>query len=323
MIWIIALALLLLGALPVRFRGAFALLALIGGLFLPGLTVPKLVAPVLAFFLFLDAARMHLPKIYHFHKEAVRLVLIGGALTAFGGAFLAHYLFIVAWPGAWVIGIALAATDLKVGWCRSETLNVEGGVTSVLAGLGILFFFYAWWGVLIGLGVGLAVGLVGRIESKWSPYVLPLGLYYFGEYIGISGLACAIGGGIAFGHFARLRAGRLFDVGRREGMLFFLVVLALFGARASGLRWEYFAYALLMLIPVRLLSVWVSLARLKLSYFGAKGLIPIATFLLFYPSPLLCAVILTSILLHTAVTAWASSKWGERPTLRLPKMGCR
>lgn len=326
------------------------LLGVIWGLFGKhlNLSVIQMTAKIaLIFFLFVDGARLHFPKIFHF--QSLRLPTIGSVVTLLLGMGLLLFFFPLTWKEAFVVTLPLLAIDgrmttsafeLGVPSRVSEMLKTEGGITSLIAffllSLASLdhpfhFFIGIFFPLIAGGVLGYLFGVVGKtaLDFGWADrplfkgalFLLPFALFSFCELFHANGLIGVIAGGMTFGHTARPLCDSLFDVSRRQGSYLIYLLLIFFGTfslhiLSSQLTFSLILFAFLFLFAIRFLSVLISFQKTKyqwktlgyLTFFNPKGLIPLATTLLFteyfsFPNEnLMLSIVLTttffSLLIH-------------------------
>jgi NhaP-type Na+/H+ or K+/H+ antiporter len=275
----------------------------------------------LVLLLFTDASRTDVSILRHARARPTRLLSVGMLLTLVLGAAAAWAVF----PGmslfeAGILSAILAPTDAGLGQIIvssprvpmkiRQALNVEAGLNDGLS-VPFLLFFMAMasngharlgrfvveqlgYGVLVGVGLGLAGGLlVGRAkQSKWmAESSTQLGLVAIPL---LGALACeAIGASMFIAAFvAGLFVQRGFkNAGRHSveftdqwGQTLNLSVFFLFGILVArdfhGFAPRHLVYAFLSLTVVRMLPVAISLIGTRLSratvlfmgWFGPRGL---------------------------------------------------
>ena len=338
--------------------GLFPLIALLFGIIWallfnsPSKSTIQLIARVgLIFFLFVDSSRIHLPKVFHYHNLSTRLFSIGFVLTLGLTTLLGHLLFPLAWKEAFILALPLAAVDMKITAPFStfplipsrvsQTLNIEASVSGLLAifFLSILliphpfhFFIGIFFALILGKGVGFICGRLSllAIDFGWAKsfflrgavFLIPFAVYGLCKMLSTYGLIGVLAAGLAFGHSARRLCDSLFDFSRKEGQLFFYLLLIYFGifvysTLSQNLSFPMIGFALMMLFVVRFIAVFFSTlgtglqwkTRFFFTFFAPKGLISLAVSLFFLESgrllahslvlDLLVTTILLSILLHT------------------------
>lgn len=274
----------------------------------------------LIFFLFVDGAKLHLPKMLHF--QSVRLPTIGALFTLILGMGLLLFLFPLTWKEAFVIILPLIAVDGRMTTPAfqkgvpsrvSGMLQIEGGMTSLLAffllSLAYLehpfhFFIGIFFPLIAGGGLGYLFSIVGKtaFDFGWADrslfrgalFLIPFGIFAFCDLFHANGFIGVIAAGITFGHTARPLCDSLFDLARRQGSYLIYLLLIFFGLFSLPILSTNFTFTLvifsfLFLFVVRFLSILISFQKSSFqwktvgyfTFFNPKGLIPIATTLLF------------------------------------------
>ncbi|MCP5506392.1 MAG: cation:proton antiporter [Chlamydiales bacterium] len=274
----------------------------------------------LIFFLFVDGARLHFPKIFHF--QSLRLPTIGTVVTLLLGMGLLLFFFPLTWKEALIVTLPLLAIDGRMTTPAfqqgvpprvSEMLKTEGGITSLIAFflLSLVhldhpfhFFIGIFFPLIAGGTLGYLSGVVGKtaLDFGWADrplfkgalFLLPFALFSFCELFHANGLIGVIAGGMTFGHTARPLCDSLFDLSRRQGSYLIFLLLIFFGTfslhlLSSTLTFSLLLFAVLFLFGVRFLAVLISFQKSAFqwktlgyfTFFNPKGLIPIAAALLF------------------------------------------
>jgi NhaP-type Na+/H+ or K+/H+ antiporter len=333
----------------------------------------------LAIVLFTGAATINLSALRQNEALPLRLLGIGMPLTiAFGTAAAALVLTDLTFWEAAIVGVVLAPTDAALGQAVvsnprvpvriRQALNVESGLND---GISVpflaLFLTFAeaeeehlsasvWirfaleqigFGALVGVGVGLAGGLLVRWASRrgWMTdsfqrialLALALIAWALADQIGGNGFIAAFVGGLAVGPTVERVGEQLIRFSEAEGQLLNLSVFFIFGVLVFGaiqpLSWEIALYALLSLTLIRMLPVALSLygkhlrgiSVLFAGWFGPRGLGSIVLGLIVVEeAPLLpgrdeveavvALTVLLSVLLHGLTAAPLSAvyaRWVE------------
>jgi NhaP-type Na+/H+ or K+/H+ antiporter len=279
----------------------------------------------LVLLLFTDASKTDLAILKSIRALPLRLLSTGMLLTIVLGALAAMGVFpnLTLWE-AGILGAILAPTDAGLGQIIvssqrvpmriRQALNVEAGLNDGLSVPFMLFFIalaesgaagqkgvlgrfimeQLGYGALIGIGVGLAGGLLLGLAhrrqwmaeplQKLGVIALPLLCILASEAAGASMFIAAFVAGLAV-QVGFKEAGRhSVEFAEDWGQLFNLAVFFLFGllvARAwTQLTPAALLYAALSLTAVRMLPVWLALAGTGLSrttvlfmgWFGPRGL---------------------------------------------------
>jgi NhaP-type Na+/H+ or K+/H+ antiporter len=340
-------------------------------------TVLLLGEVALALVLFTDAARINLSALRQNEGLPLRLLGIGMPLTiALGTAAAALLLTELSFWEAAIVGTVLAPTDAALGQAVvsnphvpvrvRQALNVEAGLNDGLsvpflalflslavaeeelqpAGFWIRFTLeQIGFGVLVGIGVGLAGGWLVRWASnrEWMTgsfqrlalLALALVAWALADTVGGNGFIAAFIGGLVVGPTVERVGERLLRFTDAEGQLLNLSVFFIFGVLVLGLldalTWQIVLYVLLSLTVVRMLPVAVALlgthlrgvSMLFAGWFGPRGLASIVLGLIVVSeAPLLAgreeiemAVALTvlfSVLLHGVTAAPLSAVYARR-----------
>jgi sodium/hydrogen antiporter len=287
--------------------------------------------------LFSDASRVNVRALQAAVALPLRLLGIGLPLTIAAGAACAAALFggVDLWVAA-LIGAIVAPTDAALGASIMQdervpgrvrrVLNVESGLNDGIATPFVNLFIAgavaeevghadgvgsAAVDLLIGAGIGLAVGLVGaallHATRRWgwsAPAfrqfaVLGLALLAYAMSIeaGGNGFVGAFIGGLAFGSIAPEADDHLIGFTDDAGELLSLLVWFLFGAAIivpafEHLVWQDVAFALLALTVVRMVPVAIALAGAELDratiafvgWFGPRGLASVVFALIAFDS---------------------------------------
>lgn len=301
----------------------------------------------LIFFLFVDGAKLHFPKIFHF--QSIRLPTVGIVVTFILGMGLLLFIFPLTWKEAFVVLLPLLSIDGRMtlpAFQRSvparvsQMLSVEGGMTSLLVFflLSLVhlshpfhFIIGIFFPLIVGGVLGYLCGVVGKtaLDFGWAEnhlfrgalFLIPFAIFAFCELFHGNGFIGVIVAGLVFGHTARPLCNTLFDFSRRQGPILIYLLLIFFGTfslhiLSSTFTFSLILFALLFLFGVRFLSVLISFQKSPfqwktlayLTFFNPKGLIPIATALLFtdyfaFPNEhLMLSIVLTttffSLLIH-------------------------
>ena len=288
--------------------------------------IVKVVTEVtLALLLFSDASSVNLAALRRDASVVVRLLFIGLPLAVVFGAFSA-------WALLPTLGLAtcallasiLAPTDLSLGLAMFRNpqvpdrvrreINVESGLNDGVATpvvtlfIGVVLAEAAEGGrpivtaieeLAIGIGIGVAVGIVGALLMRlserrgWSSNssrqfaAIALALLAYGGAVALggNGFIAAFVGGISFGAVNHRLATEAVEYTEKTGVLLTFGVWFVFGAviapvlLTDGLQWEPIVYALLSLTVVRMLAVALSLLGKKMhlstvlfiGWFGPRG----------------------------------------------------
>jgi NhaP-type Na+/H+ or K+/H+ antiporter len=331
----------------------------------------------LAIVLFTDAARINLSALREDEGLPLRLLGIGMPLTIAVGTVVAALVLtdLSFWEAA-IVGTVLAPTDAALGQAVvsnprvpariRQALNVEAGLNDGLSVPFLALFLTlavaeeelqpaTYWirfaleqvglGVLVGVGVGLAGGLLVSRASKreWMTdssqrialLVLAIIAWALADQIGGNGFIAAFVGGLAVGPTVERVGEQLIRFTEAEGQLLNLSVFFVFGVLVVGLMdplsWQVALYALLSLSVIRMLPVAVSLAGthlrsvsvLFMGWFGPRGLASIVLGLIVVAeAPLLAGreqielvvalTVLLSVLLHGVTAAPLSAAYARR-----------
>ena len=275
----------------------------------------------LVLLLFTDASRTDIGILRHARARPTRLLSIGMLLTLVLGAVAAWAVF----PGislfeAGILSAILAPTDAGLGQIIvssphvpmkiRQALNVEAGLNDGLS-VPFLLFFMAMasdgharlgrfvveqlgYGVLVGVGVGLAGGwLIARAKrSNWMAesstqlalVAIPLLGALACEAVGASMFIAAFVAGLFVQRVFKSAGSHSVEFTDQWGQTLNLSVFFLFGILVArdwhGFAPRHFAYAFLSLTVVRMLPVAIALIGTRLSratvlfmgWFGPRGL---------------------------------------------------
>ena len=339
-------------------------------------TVLLLSEIALAVVLFTDAAQTNLRALRQNEALPLRLLGIGMPLTIALGAGVAALLLtdLTFWEAA-IVGTVLAPTDAALGQpvvsnprvpARiRQALNVEAGLNDGLSVPFLALFLTlaeaeehlsasVWvrfameqvgFGVLVGVGVGLAGGWLVSLASRrgWmnesfqrlALLALAIVAWALADTAGGNGFIAAFVGGLVVGPIVRRVGERLIRFTEAEGQLLNLSVFFIFGVLAAGLirslSWTIVLYALLSLTVIRMLPVALSLLGTHLrgvtvlfaGWFGPRGLASIVLGLVVVEeAPLLpgrteieavvTLTVLLSVLLHGLTAAPLSAAYARR-----------
>ena len=275
----------------------------------------------LVLLLFTDASKTDLSILRHARALPARLLSIGMLLTLVLGAVAAWAVFPgISLPAAGILSAILAPTDAGLGQIIvssprvpmkiRQALNVEAGLNDGLSVPFLLFFMATaatgqaslgrfmveqlGYGVLVGVGVGLAGGLlIGRAkQSNWMAesstqlalVAIPLLGALASEAVGASMFIAAFVAGLFVQRGFTDAGSHSVEFTEQWGQTVNLSVFFLFGilvARAGhAFAPRHFIYAFLSLTVVRMLPVAISLIGTRLSratvlfmgWFGPRGL---------------------------------------------------
>ena len=340
-------------------------------------TVLLLSEIALAVVLFTDAAQTNLRALRQNEALPLRLLGIGMPLTIALGAGVAALLLtdLTFWEAA-IVGTVLAPTDAALGQpvvsnprvpARiRQALNVEAGLNDGLSVPFLALFLTlaeaeeehlsasVWvrfameqvgFGVLVGVGVGLAggwlVGLASRREwmnesfQRLALLALAIVAWALADTAGGNGFIAAFAGGLVVGPTVKRVGERLIRFTEAEGQLLSLSVFFIFGVLAAGLTrslsWMIVLYALLSLTLIRMLPVALSLLGTRLrgvtvlfaGWFGPRGLASVVLGLVVVEeAPLLpgrteieavvTLTVLLSVLLHGLTASPLSAAYARR-----------
>ncbi|MCB1085067.1 MAG: cation:proton antiporter [Chlamydiia bacterium] len=272
------------------------------------------------FFLFIDALRLHIKKVVHYHS--LRLPTIGLITTLALGVLAVKLFFPLSIEEAFVVVLPLLAIDRKIVMPAfskrvpqrvSQMLNVECSLTSLIAFffLSIMhlshpfhFFVGIVFPLIAGGALGYVFGLIGRAaeENGWAErhlfqgalFLIPFAVFAFCLLFRSNGYIGVISCGIVFGNTARPLCRSLFDLSHRQAAYLFYLLLVLFGTYSFhilsfSMTPRLLIFALLFLVVIRFLAVLISFQKAPYqwktlgfsTFFAPKGLIPIALALLF------------------------------------------
>lgn len=274
----------------------------------------------LIFFLFVDGARLHFPKIIHF--QSVCLPAIGTLISLILGVGTLLFFFSLTWKEALVVIFPLLAIDSRmvapafqkgVPPRISEMLHIEGGMTTLFAFfllslISLPYPFHFITGIFFPLIAGGALGYLcgvlgkGALNYGWADrtlfkgalFLIPFAIFAFCELFHANGFIGVIGAAVAFGHTARSLCDSLFDLSRRQGSYLTFLLLIFFGTFSLHILSTTFTFSLILfsfifLFAIRFLAVLISFQKSSFqwktlgyfTFFNPKGLIPIAASLLF------------------------------------------
>jgi NhaP-type Na+/H+ or K+/H+ antiporter len=344
---------------------------------LDGHTVLLLGEIALAVVLFTDAAQTNLRTLRQNEALPLRLLGMGMPLTmALGTAVAALLLTDLTFWEAAIVGIVLAPTDAALGQpvvsnprvpARiRQALNVEAGLNDGLSVPFLALFLTlaaaeeehvsasVWirfaleqigFGVLVGVGVGLAGGWLVSLASRrgWmnesfqrlALLALAIVAWALADTVGGNGFIAAFVGGLVVGPTVKWVGERLIRFTDAEGQLLSLSVFFIFGVLAAGLvqslSWTIVLYVLLSLTVIRMLPVALSLLGTRLravsvlfaGWFGPRGLASVVLGLVVVEeAPLLAGrdeielvvtlTVLLSVLLHGVTAAPLSAAYARR-----------
>jgi NhaP-type Na+/H+ or K+/H+ antiporter len=330
----------------------------------------------LALVLFTDAANIKPSALRQNEGLPLRLLGVGMPLTiALGTAAALLLTDLTIWEAA-IVGTVLAPTDAALGQAVvsnprlparvRQALNVEAGLNDGLSVPFLALFLSlagaeeelqraSYWirfaleqigfGVLVGLGVGLAGGWLVRWASQrgWMTesfqrlalLALALIAWSLADHIGGNGFIAAFVGGMAVGPTVERVGEQLIRFTEAEGQLLNLSVFFIFGVLVlgllEGLTWKIVLYVLLSLTVVRMLPVAMALLGKHLSgvsvlfagWFGPRGLASIVLGLIVVSEvPILAGrgeiemvvalTVLLSVLLHGVTSAPLSATYARR-----------
>lgn len=275
----------------------------------------------LVFFLFVDGIRLHVPKIVHYHGEALKQITLGFFIQSFLGAILAHFFLDLLWTSSILLALVCAVIDLKATPLPMKTkglpkrvtqiLNIEAAATSIIAVFLFMFvkeksLLECIFPILVGIGFGLFVIYFTRLTLKWNladrfflisnlfiaPFCLfyLLGFFHLNGYIGVIALALTVG------HVGRQLCDGIFDLSRRQGHLFFFLFMLLFSSQilsplTNFLTFPMAFYAFFSLFIIRFIGIFISFFGSQFcwqtvifcTFFGPRALVPAALSLLFFP----------------------------------------
>jgi sodium/hydrogen antiporter len=350
-----------------------------------GTSAEHLTELALALLLFSDASRLDVRSLRKERGWPMRLLLIGLPLTLLAGMGTAFAVFPgMAIASAFLLSTMLCSTDAALGQKVvsdptvpervRQALDVESGLND---GLAVPFFLVALdlanaelktgitkavidnaiaqlgWGLLAGVGAGIAGGLLFRLAGRrgwlgteWRqilPMATALLAFAVAVTLGGSGFIAAFVGGMAFGRAAGEHGSATLFTEETGGLLAAMTWIG-FGAVALAfalphVTWQVVLYALLSLTVVRMVPVAIAMvgtgARLPtiafIGWFGPRGLASVVFGLLVLErgvpeqQTLLTAVVVTvalSVLLHglTSVPLAARyHRWYERHVAVTPE----
>jgi NhaP-type Na+/H+ or K+/H+ antiporter len=307
----------------------------------------------------------------------MRLLGIGTPLTIALGTATAALLLtdLTLWEAA-IVGTVLAPTDAALGQAVvsnprvpvrvRQALNVEAGLNDGLSTPFLALFLTlavaeeelqpaSYWlrfaleqigfGVLVGIGVGLAGGWLVSWASKrrWMTdsfqrlalLALALIAWALADQVGGNGFIAAFVGGLAVGPTVERVGEQLIPFTEADGQLLNLSVFFIFGVLVIGLirplSWEVVLYVLLSLTLIRMLPVALSLigthlriiSVLFMGWFGPRGLASIVLGLIVVAEApqlagrdvlelVVALTILLSVLLHGVTASPLSAVYARR-----------
>lgn len=308
--------------------GLLTLLCLIYGFSLsylnqtPSLKEIRILSEIsLIFFLFLDGIRLHIPKIIHYHKQALRQITLGFFIQTFLGSVLAYFFLNLPFKDSTLLSLALATIDLKIAPTSinnkqlptriAQILNIETSGSCLIA---VFFFmilkdetlFDLIFPALMGLVIGLCIiyltsftlksNLTDRSFLVSHLFISPFVVFYFAKSLQWNGYIAVITLGLTLGHLGRSLCDGTFDFGKQQGTLLFFLFIILFGFQMSdlltySLTFQTTCYAIFSLFIVRTIATFFSFLGSKFqwktlffcSFFGPRALTSAALGLLFFP----------------------------------------
>ena len=300
--------------------------------------VELLTEMTLALLLFADASTLNFRQVTDDARLPGRLLLIGMPLIIALGGLVAYGLFPEEGLGfALLLGAILAPTDAALGLPIfnnprvpvriRRALNVESGLNDGIATPFIALFtalalsletqqtggwlLSALGEIGIGLGVGIAAGLLGgwlytaAVKRSWTSatgeqignLALALCALMAAKALGGNGFVAAFVGGLMFGHATRERLHIATEFTETSGTALSLLVWTAFGANLVPPLLQSFnplalLYAVLSLTVIRMLPVAISLigSRMRadttfiMGWFGPRGLASVVFTLMAYES---------------------------------------
>lgn len=281
----------------------------------------------LIFFLFVDGAKLHIPKILHY--QSIRLPTVGLLVTLVFGMGLVRSFFPLSLMETFVVILPLITIDGRITAPAfssylpsriSQMLNIEGSITGIFAFFILSFVHFAhpfhvvigvFFPLIAGAVLGYICGLVGKtaIDFGWAQnnlfrgafFLIPFAIFAFCDLFHANGFIGVIAAGITFGHTARSLCDSFFDLSRRQAPYLFYLLLIFFGIfslhiLSTTMTFNLILFALLFLTVIRFLAILISFQKSRFqwktlgyfTFFSPKGLIPIATTLLFtdyFPFP--------------------------------------
>lgn len=288
--------------------------------------VRLLAEATLVLVLFVDATAIDVRRLTHEIALPLRLLAVGMPLTIALGAVVAWAMFDYGIWTAALLAAVLAPTDAALGQAVvaspavplriRDTLSVESGLNdglalplvTVLLGLaeeeegtlaetGLLRVIgeQVGWGLLVGIGVGLAGGWLIRrtVKRGWidglyrqlSTLALAVLAFALADVVGGNGFIAAFTAGVGFAWAAREACEHVADFAEDEGQMLALLTFLVFGATLAGPALEeasfaVLGYALLSLTVIRMLPVALALIGTGLdirtvgfvAWFGPRGL---------------------------------------------------
>lgn len=282
----------------------------------PDLTTLQFVAKIaLIFFLFIEGAKLHVPKILRY--QSIRLPTIGLLVTLVLTMSLLRLLFPLSLKESFVVTLPLLAIDGKTVPTAfsahlpariSQMLNVEGAFTTLFAFfiLSLLhlphpfhFFHGIFFPLIAGVLLGYICGLIGKtaLRCGWAQrdlfrgalFLVPFAVFSLCGLCHSNGFIGVIAAGITFGHTARVLCDSLFDLSRRQAPYLFCLLLIFFGifslhTFSTMVTLTAIIFSISFLLAVRFLAVLVSFQKSHFqwktlgyfTFFSPKGLVPIA-----------------------------------------------
>lgn len=321
------------------------------GLFYPAFhLITPLAKTVLIFFLFVESARLSLPKMFRFH--CLRLPLYVPLLSYPLIIFFMWFFFAIPFNQGALYALPLlildsrtipAAFHFSLPQRIEQAFIVEGSLTTLLATLPLLFLTGDLYPSLIAIPIGASIAFAWQFLARrqWGslPFVrgtlflLPFALYALWPQ---GGFVAIIAAGLTLGHTARPLCSALFDFSRKQGhllhfmMLFFLAMIAL-----PTLTFKTTLYSLTLLFIIRAAATFLThlgapttwRTSLLFSLLGPKGAIAAALTLITFPTaapllaPLFLSCLLHPILALLGTPLYATSQDGEFiPTVPFPEV---
>jgi NhaP-type Na+/H+ or K+/H+ antiporter len=335
--------------------------------------IVMLVEAALGVVLFCDALRIDVRRLRAEAQLPARLLGIGLPLTIVLGALGALVVFDVGMAEAALIGAILAPTDAALGLAIvssplvpvriRQALNVESGLNDGIALPAVTIFLALaassepgtgdrWvrfiaeqigWGLAVGIGVGLAGGVLVRwcSERGWMAagyrQLAVAGLVVMAMSVahqsGGNEFIASFAAGASFGFIARGTAAEAAafteQIGQLLAMLIFVVFGAsLFGPRFAGFGLDTVVYAVLSLTVIRMIPVSVAMigAGLRrptvvfMGWFGPRGLASILFGLIVVEEQVLASdgqifgivacTVVVSVFAHGLTAAPAARRYG-------------
>ncbi|CAM4421863.1 potassium/proton antiporter [Mycobacterium basiliense] len=267
--------------------------------------------------LFTDGQRANLHELRENWPLSGRALGVGMPLTMVGIAVPAHFLAGLNWPTAFLIGAILSPTDpvfaaaivgrTDVPARLRRLLNVESGLNDGLA-LPFVMIFLAteqgagadvlWVGVELVLGLVFGVGVAAGVALAWrtkiltaEPHLQPLGplaialvVYSACHLTHANPYLAAFAAGSALATMDHVAAESFQPFGDLLSEVTKYAALIVFGAlitpqRLSGLSWQDWLLAVVVILAIRPATMLLSLLRTQLTrqerltaaWFGPKG----------------------------------------------------